>query len=409
MPHMKVFAHFALTYAQYGLFKRNLPVEERVVRAAYQAFLRRAPTSHELNTLSAAQRNGGLRPSGIASYMLQHNEYQQRFARVVEHAPATLASEAQPEPPPPPVELPLAQRYYQQVAARLVPNAADAAFLAQVYEVVLQRPIDRNGLAHFSYALERGLMGREDVITNLIASAEYCERMGLPIDPRIALHQMRMVLFSQLLPPAQRVLDLGGAAHNQPAGALLAMGYPHCPDEIVIVDLPPEARIGGVTAAEPVHVLTTEGGIRVSYLYRSMADLADLPTASFDLIVSGESIEHISPEDGVTVCREAFRLLKPGGAFCLDTPNGALTRLQSPDEFIHPEHQKEYLACEIHDLLRENGFEIVQAKAICPMPESLALQKFDLSELSRNRRISDRPEEGYVFFFHARKPTRHEN
>jgi hypothetical protein len=45
------------------------------------------------------------------------------------------------------------------------------------------------------------------------------------------------------------------------------------------------------------------------------------------------------------MCKAAFRVLKKGGAFCLDTPNRIVTKIHAKTadiEFIHPEHQIEY-------------------------------------------------------------------
>jgi len=104
------------------------------------------------------------------------------------------------------------------------------------------------------------------------------------------------------------------------------------------------------------------------------------------------------------VCAEVFRILRPGGYFCLDTPNATLTRLQSPNLLIRPEHKKEYTVKEIREMLEQHGFVIVQALGICPMPESLRRKMFDPKELVRNIGLSENPEEGYLFFIKAIKP-----
>ncbi len=96
--------------------------------------------------------------------------------------------------------------------------------------------------------------------------------------------------------------------------------------------------------------------------------------------------------------------MRPGGYFCLDTPNAALTRLQSPYRLIHPEHQKEYTFYEMLGMLERAGFEIIGALGICPMPESLKRGLFDFKELTRNVALNERPEEGYLFFLKAIKP-----
>ena len=67
---------------------------------------------------------------------------------------------------------------------------------------------------------------------------------------------------------------------------------------------------------------------------------------SFDLVYSGQSIEHVTEADGDAVVREAFRVLAPGGWFCLDTPNGPVWRLRSDAPMNH-DHKIEYGAGEL--------------------------------------------------------------
>jgi hypothetical protein len=277
-------------------------------------------------------------------------------------------------------------------------------FLRAVYRGLLKREPDEAGLDHYLTRLNDGQLTKRGVIRSILDSEEFKQTYGAVIHPLEALHRSRLLLIRECLPPANRILDLGGAAHDHPEGALLAMGYPHRPEQISIVDLPPDDRIGGVNRAERSQEYITPQGTRVMYLYRSMADLNDVADSSVDLIVSGESIEHISESDADHVCQEAYRILTAGGSFCVDTPNAALTRLQSPDEMIHPEHQKEYYPAEIRTKLERAGLEIADARAVCPMPQSLASRVFDYREMARNVRLSSNPEEGYIFFFRAVKP-----
>ena len=51
----------------------------------------------------------------------------------------------------------------------------------------------------------------------------------------------------------------------------------------------------------------------------------------FDLVYSGQSIEHVTPSDADIVIKEVARVLRPGGWFALDTPNARVTRVQQPD------------------------------------------------------------------------------
>ena len=277
----------------------------------------------------------------------------------------------------------------------------DCLFMRAVYRACLKREPDADGEAFYLAALRRGSMSKLDVLRSVLESNEFKQIYGLPVHPLNALHQARMMLVRQHLPMARVIVDLGGTAEGNPEGALLAMGYPYRPSEIIVVDpvIPQPLRGHG---EEPEWV--TPDGVRIRYHQGSMTDLSWIPDQSVDLVFAGESIEHISENEARTVCAEVFRILKPGGYFCLDTPNATLTRLHSPDVLIHPEHKKEYTVQEIREMLERAGFVILEALGICPMPESLRRRVFDPTELIRNIRLSENPEEGYLFFIKAIKP-----
>ncbi len=281
----------------------------------------------------------------------------------------------------------------------------DDLFLRTAYRVYLKREPDEDGRQYYLQALQRGHMSRKDVLRSLVRSNEFRSIYGLPVHPLNALHQARMMLVRYHLPLAEVIVDLGGASTGHPEGALLAMGYPHHPRKIYIVDLPPSQRSSDVTNAKLYESFLTVDGIQIHYLYQSMADPLPLESASVDLVWSGESIEHVTEAEADIVCQEVYRILKPGGCFCLDTPNASLTRLQSPEKLIHPEHKKEYYVHEFRSKLERWGFKIVEVKGICPMPESLRSGIFNYRELVANIRLSDNPEEGYLFFVKAVKPS----
>lgn len=295
-------------------------------------------------------------------------------------------------------------REHLKAIGREGPIPGNRSFVQAAYRVLLQREADEDGISHYTRALQQRQLSKLDMLRSLIASSEY-QILTLEGRPLEVLHEVRMHLIKNHIPPADTIVDLGGGAISHPQGALLAMGYPYHPKEMFIVDLPPDARFTRAQGTEAAPHFVTEQGTNVHYFYRSMTDLGFIEDKSVDLVMSGESIEHISEEDGHIVCREAYRILKPGGFFCLDTPNGRLTRLQSPDLMIHPEHKKEYHVHELREMLEQWGFEIVESLGICPMPRSLHNQVFEYREIIENPVLTDRAEEGYLFFLKAQKPA----
>ncbi len=277
-------------------------------------------------------------------------------------------------------------------------------FIRAGYRAFLGREPDQHGFEQSLHSFKVEGMSRREFLKILINSDEYQFYHTMPFPIEHAVHLGRIKLIQESIPPADVILDLGGAAQDLPQGALLGMGYPYQPRLLCIVDLPPVERIHFASGAETAQKCVTSEGVQVYYFYRSMTDTSFLRSESIELIVSGESIEHITEEEAQVVCREAYRLLKPGGHFCLDTPNAALMRLVSPDALTHPDHKKEYYVQELRAMLEQAGFTIVAAKGIYPMPNSLQMGSINYRELLHNSFVSDNPEEGYLFFLHARKP-----
>jgi SAM-dependent methyltransferase len=217
-----------------------------------------------------------------------------------------------------------------------------------------------------------------------------------------SLHYGRGV-FIRSLPRARRILDIGGAAVGDPSGGLVLLGYPYRFDELVVIDLPSEDRHALYQdAARPDSVETARG--RVTYRYHSMTDLSGLASESFDLVYSGESIEHVTRRDADRVLAQVRRVLRPGGVLALDTPNSRLTRLQQ-DVFIDPDHKYEYAHGEMSALLRGNGFVVERAHGISYGGESVARGVFDPGELATKRGLYDDIESCYLLAYVCRRPA----
>jgi SAM-dependent methyltransferase len=280
-------------------------------------------------------------------------------------------------------------------AARRLPD--DALLVRASYRAFLGREPDPAGAAYLLAGRASGQLPRRGIVLGVLRSLEFALRRSLPIPPGEALHRARLLLIQQRLPRGEVVVDLGGAAPEHPQrSALLLMGYPHRPRHVIVVDL----ALAPADAGEA----TTPEGIRVTRLRRSMAEPLPLADASVDLVVAGETIEHVTAEEAARLCREARRVLKPGGSFCLDTPNAALTRLESPDALIHPDHEVEYRVGELRAVLEAAGLRVVEALGLCPMPESLRAGHFDHRELVAGIGLGDDPESGYLFYLRAVRP-----
>lgn len=213
------------------------------------------------------------------------------------------------------------------------------------------------------------------------------------------IHRARTHLVSTQLPAGEVILDLGGA--NCP---LYKMGYAHAFKKLYLIDLPPEARHD---MYKDVIVDPDCAGGEVIIRYGDMTELDSFADASADFIWSGQSIEHVPYEKGLAMCRAAYRVLKPGAAFCLDTPNRLVTEIHTRDVgggFIHPEHCIEYRPDELKHLIEEAGFEIEAVWGICEMNNTVASGVFCYEDFLFGRSLTPCVEKAYIQYFQCRKP-----
>lgn len=268
------------------------------------------------------------------------------------------------------------------------------------YRVVLQRWPDDHGMHDFAPKLRTGEITVEQFGRRLVDSREF-EQLAASAELGVSLHRSRCA-FMRSLPEAKRILDLGGTDLTHEYGAMVTMGYPYPFDELVIVDLPPDDRHPIYNRGETRSEVQSPNGT-VRYAYHSMADLSRYADASFDLVYSGQTIEHVPLELADTILSEARRVLRPGGHLALDTPNARLTRLQQ-DEMIDPDHKYEYTVAEIEAKVRAAGFEIVDRKGLNLGRASLERGSFDVAEVARNVGLFADAESCYLTALVARKP-----
>jgi len=273
--------------------------------------------------------------------------------------------------------------------------------LSVLYEVLLGRKPDPAGVTSYLPGLQDGTMSATQLAEWIYASSEWWTVAPFTqLAP--ALHFSRS-LFVRSLPSARRILDLGGTALGSDKGAMVLMGYPYAFDELVVVDLPPDDRNELYKETVSRNVIQTELG-PVQYRYHSMSDLTQYADGSFDLVYSGQSIEHVPVEEAERVLVGAARILRPGGHLALDTPNARVCRVQQP-EFIDPDHDYEYTHGEMMDKLLSAGFEVLEAKGLNLATRSVAEGRFSIQEVATKRGLFAEIEDCYLLSYLCRKPT----
>jgi SAM-dependent methyltransferase len=272
--------------------------------------------------------------------------------------------------------------------------------------MMLRREPDPVGFEDYVTGIATGRLTRHEVIDAIRASEEF--RYRVPYTARMlghSIHQGRCE-FIHGLPPARRILDLGGTHLHNDVGAMVAMGYPYPFEELIIVDLPPDDRHPiyrkGDEEKDALREVTTHLG-PVRYRYHSMTDLSAFQDDSFDLVYSGQSIEHVTPDDGDLVLKEVFRVLRTGGHLAVDTPNGRVTRLKQ-EAFIDPDHKVEYTPQELTAKLEQAGFEVVEAKGLNYAGPALDTGRYDDSVVARNEGIFAAADDCYILAYLCRKP-----
>lgn len=280
---------------------------------------------------------------------------------------------------------------------------SDERLVRMAYNVLLRREPDPSGAARFLAGLASGELEREDVLDHLRWSPEFAHHV--PVRGSQLGHSLHLSRseFITGLPEAQRILDLGGSSSYSEWGAMVVMGYPYPFESLTVVDLPPDDRHEIYRwDHQPTALESPNGPVR--YAYHSMTDLSRYADASFDLVYSGQTIEHVTPAEADHVLAEIHRVLRPGGFVAVDTPNARACRAQQ-SEFIDPDHKVEYTHAEMVAKLEGAGFVIREAKGLNYLGRSLAAGRFSAEETAANAGIYAAPEDCYLLAYLAHKGT----
>ena len=241
------------------------------------------------------------------------------------------------------------------------------------------------------------MFGKRKKPTQTNLARHYLQKQGMNLHLYV-IHLARLHLVTKHLPKADVIIDLGGA--NSP---LYQLGYPYSFRKMTMVDLPPDERDDQYKDIVTPSDVADDGGV-IAIQYGSMIDLDDFKDESVDLVWSGQSIEHISREDGEKMCRNVYRILRKGGSFCLDTPNRYLTELhtkEAGDGFINPDHKFEYYSDDLENLLKASGFRIYEKLGLCHMPNSET--EFMYGDFIVGDLITKDVRHSYVQYFHCKK------
>ena len=290
------------------------------------------------------------------------------------------------------------ERVFRDLTLERLPPKASVHL---IYDVMLGRWPDTGGFADRVRVLESGILSRADLVQTFRGSEEFQNRPYTANSFGASIHAGRCQ-FVKSLPKARRIVDLGGTHLASDDGAMVGLGYPYEFDELVIVDLPSDDRHEIYRSGEVGREIRSRRG-PVRYRYHSMTQLGSFEDASVDLVYSGQSIEHVTVDEARLVLKDSFRMLRPGGHFACDTPNGRVTRLQQTD-LIDPDHKVEYRWPELREMLEAAGFEIVEAKGLNYAGPSLAAGVFDVAQVSAASGIYDELEDCYILCCVARKP-----
>jgi predicted SAM-dependent methyltransferase len=271
--------------------------------------------------------------------------------------------------------------------------------LTLTYQLLLNRDPDPAALQTHLEPLRHGQRSIRQVVEWITSSREWDVA-----NPRTELGpslQVSRAIFVRSLPPARRILDLGGTGLNMPEGALIgAFGYPYDFDELVIVDLPAEDRHERYRdGAEQHQVVTSQG--TVSYRYHSMTDLSAFEPCSFDLVYMGQAVEHVDCREADRVLDGVHRVLRESGHLALDTPNARVTRLQQSD-YVDPDHQYEYTHAEMMEKLTNRGFEVLEAKGLNFAGASCDAGVFSIAEVAGNASLYADIERCYLLSYLCR-------
>jgi ubiquinone/menaquinone biosynthesis C-methylase UbiE len=131
----------------------------------------------------------------------------------------------------------------------------------------------------------------------------------------------------------------------------------------LVKDTYPTCEVWGVDISDSVIEANRQKHSDITYQTGRVGQLTAIPANYFDLVFSGEVLEHLDEPEKLFL--DAYSALKPGGKFVLTTPNGN----SIPSE----EHVWEFIHEDIEDLYHSYGFPVVKFKYLDDLEHLLVI------------------------------------
>lgn len=146
----------------------------------------------------------------------------------------------------------------------------------------------------------------------------------------------------------------------------------------------------------------------VVWLTDRLGDMRSVADGSVDVVFAGQVVEHLWADELHRFLAEAWRVLRPGGLFVLDSPNRPVTERLG---WVQPEHTAEMSDAEIRELLDLAGFDDVEVTGVwsCraaqggrPLPLDPSDDPDDRTDWrARVLDAADHPDRAFVWWAHA--------
>ncbi len=147
----------------------------------------------------------------------------------------------------------------------------------------------------------------------------------------------------------------------------------------------------------------------VEWISNTVSDMSRVANTSCEMVLSGQNLEHLWPDEVVGFFLESARVLKSDGWLVFDSPNRLMTELLG---WSHPEHTVELTPKEARALAELAGFDVVRLVGLwlCREPTTGRMMKFDpfgsedqWSLIERVLAAESNPEDSFLYWLVARK------